>query len=206
MSDKTKPEKPKKPVQKIRGGGIEISIWKNEGANGPWYSITLRRNYKQGDAWKESDSYAEDDLLRLAKLADEADTWIVSQRQQQQRAESSMSHGHRPRTPRGDSHRRPTPQEISAHHESVVAEAKEVLEHIYKAVLAVPAFTLKDGGKAHISALGSPEIDEAGELTCSFDVDLADGAHLEFTVKNTGWGRSFAQDLARNPSEHGRSR
>jgi hypothetical protein len=83
MSDKTKAEKAQKPVHKVRGGGIEVSIWKNEGANGVWYSVTLRRNYKQGEAWKESDSYAEDDLLRLAKLANEADTWIAGQRQQQ---------------------------------------------------------------------------------------------------------------------------
>jgi hypothetical protein len=83
MSNKTQSGEAKKPVHKIRSGGIEISIWKHEGANGVWYSITLRRSYKQAEAWKESDSYAEDDLLRLAKLIDEADTWIVSQRQQQ---------------------------------------------------------------------------------------------------------------------------
>jgi hypothetical protein len=83
MSDKTKSEKPKKPVHKIRGAGIEISIWKNEGANGPWYSITVCRNYKQGNERKTSDNYGEDDLLRLAKLINEADTWTTSQRQQQ---------------------------------------------------------------------------------------------------------------------------
>lgn len=83
MSDKTQSEKPKKPAHKLRAGGIEVSIWKNEGANGVWYSITLRRSYKQDEEWKESDSYAEDDLLRLAKLIDEADSWIAAQRQQQ---------------------------------------------------------------------------------------------------------------------------
>jgi hypothetical protein len=117
-----------------------------------------------------------------------------------------MSPGHRPRTPQGDPHRRPTPDEIRAHQESVAANAKEVLDHIYKAVLDVPAFTLINGSKAQISALGSPEIGEEGELSCSFDVDFADGAHLEFTVTNTGWGRSFAADLAKTPRKHGRRR
>jgi hypothetical protein len=83
MTDKTKPEKQKKPVHKINRAGIELSIWKNDGANGPWYSITLCRNYKQGNEWKVSDNYGEDDLLRLSKLINEADTWIASQRQQQ---------------------------------------------------------------------------------------------------------------------------
>lgn len=117
-----------------------------------------------------------------------------------------MSPGHRPRTPQGDTHRRPTREEIRAQQESVAAHAKEVLEHIYKAVLGVPAFTLKDGSKAQVSALGSPELSEDGELTCSFDVDFADGAHLEFSLKNTGWGRPFGPNLAKNPSKHGHSR
>jgi hypothetical protein len=83
MPEKTKPEKLTKPVHKIRSGGIELSIWRNEGANGPWYSVTTSRSYKQGNEWKVSDSFGEDDLLRLAKLIDEADTWIASERQQQ---------------------------------------------------------------------------------------------------------------------------
>ncbi len=49
-----------KPIHKIRDGTIEVSIWKNEGANGPWYSVNHRRSYKQGEEWKESDSYGQD--------------------------------------------------------------------------------------------------------------------------------------------------
>ena len=68
--------------QDIHRGGIEIAIWENEGENGAWYSITHRRSYKQGDQWKEADYYGEDDLLRLAKMVNEADSWIAAQRQQ----------------------------------------------------------------------------------------------------------------------------
>ena len=72
-----------KPVHKLRDGAIEISIWKNEGEKGPWYSVTHRRSYKQGDAWKEADSYAADDLLRLIKLLDLAHTWTLTNPLQQ---------------------------------------------------------------------------------------------------------------------------
>jgi hypothetical protein len=73
MADKAK------PVHKLRSGAIEVSVWKNEGKNGTWYSVTHRRSYKQGDNWKDSDRYGEDDLLPLAKLLDLAHTWIISQ-------------------------------------------------------------------------------------------------------------------------------
>jgi len=71
-----------KPIHKIRDGTIEVSIWKNEGEKGPWYSVSPRRSYKQGEEWKESDSYGQDDLLPLAKLLDLAHTWILTQQQQ----------------------------------------------------------------------------------------------------------------------------
>jgi hypothetical protein len=90
----------------------------------------------------------------------------------------------------------PSPEDIASYRQDTTAPAREILEHIYNAVLAVPAFTLKDGTKARISHLGSPELNDAGELTCSFDVDRDDGSHLEFTVKHTGWGRPLAAALA----------
>ena len=81
MSDTPAPSK--KPVHKLRDGAIEVAIWKNDGEKGPWYNVTHSRSYKQGDEWKESDSYGQDDLLVLAKLLDLAHTWILSQQQQQ---------------------------------------------------------------------------------------------------------------------------
>ena len=83
MSDKTTADKARKPVHKLRDGAIELAIWKNEGDKGAFFSVTHRRSYKQGDEWKESDSYGQDDLLTLAKLLDLAHTWILTQQQQQ---------------------------------------------------------------------------------------------------------------------------
>ena len=70
MSDKAR------PAHKIQHRGIAVTIWKNEGKNGPFYSVTLSRRYKQGDEWKESSSYDEDDLLLLTELLTEAHAWI----------------------------------------------------------------------------------------------------------------------------------
>jgi hypothetical protein len=67
-----------KPAHKIRSGTLEVTIWKNDGSNGAWYSVTPRRSYKQGEEWKESDSFGFDDLLTLAKLFDLAHSWIMT--------------------------------------------------------------------------------------------------------------------------------
>ena len=58
-----------------------MTIWKNDGDKGAWYSVTATRNYKQGEEWKESDSFGFDDLLTMAKLLDQAHTWIMTQQQ-----------------------------------------------------------------------------------------------------------------------------
>jgi hypothetical protein len=66
-----------KPAHKIRGaGGLTVTIWKNDGENGPFYSVTPTRSYKQGEDWKETNSYHAQDLLELAELLREARTWI----------------------------------------------------------------------------------------------------------------------------------
>jgi hypothetical protein len=74
--------KPNKPVHELRDGAIKVTIWRNEGEKGPWFSVNHRRSFKQGDEWKETDSYGQDDLLPLAKLLDLAHTWILGQQQQ----------------------------------------------------------------------------------------------------------------------------
>ena len=71
----------KKPVHEIRLGRIRAAIWENETQNGTRYNVTLSRLYRDGDQWKDSSSFGRDDLLLVAKVADEVHTWIYSQSQ-----------------------------------------------------------------------------------------------------------------------------
>lgn len=71
------------PAHTIRSGAIKVTIWRNEGEKGPWYSATPSRSYKQGDSWKDSDSFGEDDLLTVSKLLDMAHSWIMDQQKAQ---------------------------------------------------------------------------------------------------------------------------
>lgn len=69
------------PAYRIRSGVLQVTIWRNHGERGPWYSVVPSRGYKQDDAWKETESLGFDDLLTMAKLFDQAHTWIMHQQQ-----------------------------------------------------------------------------------------------------------------------------
>jgi hypothetical protein len=67
----------KRPVHEVRIGLVKAAIWKNDGSNGSWRGVTFERVYRDGDEWKSSGSFGRDDLLVLAKVADQAHSWVV---------------------------------------------------------------------------------------------------------------------------------
>ncbi|WP_422927489.1 hypothetical protein [Singulisphaera sp. PoT] len=70
------------PAHKIRFGNLSVTIWRNSSEKGVWYSVSPSRSYKKGDeTWKETDSLGFDDLLPMAKLLDQAHSWIGKQMQ-----------------------------------------------------------------------------------------------------------------------------
>ena len=71
--------KPARPAHEVRIGLIKAAIWANGPADGVFYNVTFERSYKDGDEWKSSISFGRDDLLKLAKVADEAHSWITRQ-------------------------------------------------------------------------------------------------------------------------------
>jgi hypothetical protein len=74
--------KPKdKPVNEVRIGAVKAAIWRNDTSNGVRYNTTFSRLYKdkEDDQWKSTDSFGRDDLLVLAKVADEAHSYIIAQ-------------------------------------------------------------------------------------------------------------------------------
>lgn len=73
-----------RPVHTIRYGAVRAAIWRNVADNGnasrPMYNVTFRRSYKDGNEWKNNTSFGLDDLLELAKAANESHTWIWDHR------------------------------------------------------------------------------------------------------------------------------
>lgn len=65
--------------QEKRLGRIKATIWANQTENGVRHNVTFCRLYKDGEQWKDSDSFGRDDLLLLAKLADQVHTLLFEQ-------------------------------------------------------------------------------------------------------------------------------
>ena len=88
-STKSKPKEAKnRPVHEIRFGRIRAAIWQNETEVGTRHNVTISRLYKDGDDWKDSTSFGRDDLP-LAKVCDQAHTWIF-----EHGSEKSNGNGH----------------------------------------------------------------------------------------------------------------
>lgn len=64
------------PANEIRMGAIKATIWENQTTAGTRHNVTVSRIYKDGDEWKQTESFGRDDLPLLAKVVDLAHTWI----------------------------------------------------------------------------------------------------------------------------------
>ena len=67
-----------RPVHEVRLGRIRAAIWANETQNGMRHNVTLSRIYKDGEDWKDSTSFGRDDLPLVAKVLDQAHSWIFA--------------------------------------------------------------------------------------------------------------------------------
>jgi hypothetical protein len=75
------------PAHKIRYGVLQVTIWRNSNDKGTWYSAVPTRSYKKGDdAWDETNSLGEEDMLVMAELLRQAFSWITRQKQADSKA------------------------------------------------------------------------------------------------------------------------
>ena len=67
-----------RPVHQIRLGRIRAAIWENDTEIGIRHNVTISRLYKDGEEWRDTESFGRDDLLLLGKVADLAHSWILA--------------------------------------------------------------------------------------------------------------------------------
>ena len=70
-----------RPAHEVRLGRIKAVAWRNSSESGPWFSVVISRLYKEGNDWKQSESFGRDDLPLVMKVADMIHTWIYQQSQ-----------------------------------------------------------------------------------------------------------------------------
>jgi hypothetical protein len=67
-----------KPAWEIRRGLIKVRIWQRRSKNGLRYSLDVVRLYRNGDQWKESTRFGQDDIPLVRLVLDEAHTWMLT--------------------------------------------------------------------------------------------------------------------------------
>ena len=68
-----------KPATTLRRGIVKATIWENTSRNGPFFSTTFSRSYKERSGkWSNSTSFGLNDLEELLTVAHEAKEWIAS--------------------------------------------------------------------------------------------------------------------------------
>ena len=78
-----------KPISEVCIGRVKAAIWPNETEGRTRYNVTFSRLYKDGDEWKSTQSFSRNDLLLLAKVADQAHSRIFElQQAEEPQAES----------------------------------------------------------------------------------------------------------------------
>lgn len=65
------------PIKTLRLGRLKAAIWDNRSDQRVFYNVTFARSYlDEQKQWHDADSFGRDDLLLLAKLADQAHSFI----------------------------------------------------------------------------------------------------------------------------------
>jgi hypothetical protein len=66
-----------RPIHSIRYSGCEAAIWKNSSDGRDFYSVTVRKSWRdeQGE-WHDGQTFLASDLPMLAKAVTDAHSWI----------------------------------------------------------------------------------------------------------------------------------
>jgi hypothetical protein len=69
-----------KPAHKIDLNGLRVTVWKNKGKNGDYYTVQLSRSFrdKKGN-WKDTNSFGVRHLGAVRSLLDQTEAFVASQ-------------------------------------------------------------------------------------------------------------------------------
>lgn len=79
------------PAHAIRRHGLKATVWRNPTRNGPMYSVTLVRTYRDGQEFRDTPSLGFGDLANAAKLLLDAESWIAARASDDRAAEEQRA-------------------------------------------------------------------------------------------------------------------
>ena len=67
-----------RPTATVRIGTVKAAIWENQAGERTRYNVTVSKRYRDAEGqWKTTHSFGRNDLLLIAKVADQAHSRIV---------------------------------------------------------------------------------------------------------------------------------
>ncbi|MCY3758740.1 MAG: hypothetical protein OXG96_13545 [Acidobacteria bacterium] len=76
-----------RPTATVRIGAVKAAIWGNKAGERTRYNVTFSKRYRDAEGqWKTTQSFGSNDLLVLAKVADQAHSRIVELEQGEETA------------------------------------------------------------------------------------------------------------------------
>ncbi|MBB6146854.1 hypothetical protein HNQ77_004835 [Silvibacterium bohemicum] len=80
----------KKPAAKVTLYPVTAAIWRNQNPSGVFYSVTFERSFKDdAGKWQSASTFNANDLLLLAKVADQAHSEIFKLRAKDRQADQT---------------------------------------------------------------------------------------------------------------------
>ena len=77
-----------KPTANVRIGTVKAAIWENQAKDRTLYKVTFSKRYRDAEGqWKTTHSFGRNDLLLIAKVADQAHSRIVELEQSEDSSE-----------------------------------------------------------------------------------------------------------------------
>ena len=77
-----------RPNATVRIGAVKAAIWENQAGDRTRFNVTFSKSYRDAEGqWKTTHSFGRNDLLVLAKVADQAHSRIVELEQGEETAE-----------------------------------------------------------------------------------------------------------------------
>ena len=66
-----------RPAHEIKVAQIRAAVWLNANSRGDkWFSVSITKMYRDGEKWKDSNSFGRDDLPLVSKVTEMAYAWI----------------------------------------------------------------------------------------------------------------------------------
>lgn len=83
-----------KPVHRIKYGAVKATIWRNDSAKGPFYTVTVSRSWRDDNKeWHDTASFHFKDLPNLAKAISDGHSWIALHERQKTPKEAPPNGG-----------------------------------------------------------------------------------------------------------------